>query len=134
MHSRTVISGNGLHSPVRRQNTVFAEIKCNVHLVKLCLCTSSLSAHCWPYQFLLHQGLREEVPVASLVVPCLAMDTYWAGQGPLMLWRRLALGVKSPPRAKERLVLRGDQSRLKMIPVVREILTCIWFSGVGAVA
>lgn len=36
--------------------------------------------------------------------------------------------------AEQRLVGRDDKSRLKVTPVVREILTCIWFLGVGAVA
>lgn len=71
--------------------------------------------------------------MVSLVIS-LGRDTYQAGRGPPMLQKVLALWVKSLPSAKQRLVVRDDKSRLKVTPVVREILTCLWCLGVGAVA
>lgn len=62
------------------------------------------------------------------------MDTDRTGRGPPMLQKFLALWLKSLPSAKQRLVVRDDKSRLKITLVVHEILTCIWFLGVGAVA
>lgn len=44
------------------------------------------------------------------------------------------VAVKSLPGAKQRLVVRGGGSRLRVTPLVPEILTCVWCLGGGAVA